>query len=219
MRPFFALLILSLSLSRAAAQPAPVTAPPPPAHPWSVGLRSGYTTIPNFVLGGLFDLYKPVNGYFIEAVGGRKMKAFTLYTSLSVTRAGADTGAWWRGDPKIPNNVVIDVTFLGFEALFDWEVRFHRQFALHFGAGVGFGFLFGTIASQDCVLDVTRTRCQQPAPGAPTRDRIAEDAWPIYPVLHLVAGAHIDLAYGLSVRIDFDFRNAFGFGIGLLYAI
>ena len=185
-------------------------------HPWSVGLRSGYTTIPNMILGGLYTRYMPVNGWFLEGVGARKIGGFTLYTSLAVTRAQADTGIWQRDQFKTPNEVSLDIAFLSAEALFDWEVPLHKVFGFHFGAGVGLGFLFGTISSKEC--QNLAGACIY-TPSSPTRDRKAEDGWPIYPVLHLVAGVRFHVVEKLFINVDFDFRNAFGFGIGVFYTL
>lgn len=197
--------------------PAPVAEP----NPWSVGLRTGYTTIPNAILGALLTQYMPVNGWFIEGVAGRRMKGFTLYLSLSGTLVGSDRGIWQRGPTKTPNDVSLSLGLLAADALFDWEVRLHKRFAFHFGAGLGIGILFGTINSIECTnaTAIGINQCSLPGTTPPVRDRKAEDSWPVYPILHLVAGAHIDLIDKLALRIDFDFRNAFGLGIGLFYQL
>jgi hypothetical protein len=187
-----------------------------PEHPWGVGFRGGYTTIPNFILGGFFDKYVPVNGYFLEGVASRKFGSFTLYASLTATRATADKGIWQRGPTKTPSEVVIDLSFVSADAVFDWELRLHKRFAFHFGAGLGMGFLFGTLSSQDCNFIGGACVFIQ---GQPPKDQKAESGWPIYPVLHLVAGARIDLAEQWSLRVDFDFRNAFGVALGVFYEI
>jgi hypothetical protein len=188
------------------------------AHLWAVGVRSGYTTIPNFILGAIFNRYKPVNGFFVEGVGARRIKGFTLYMSLSVTHAMAEKGIWQRSEAKTPNDVEIGATFVAADAVFDWEVSLHRRLALHFGAGLGLGALFGTIKSQECQIAYLAgvPICN---PTAPPRDRIAESAWPIFPVLHLVAGARVNVAERFSLRVDFDFRNAFGVALGVFYEL
>lgn len=197
-------------------QPSAAPADRFPERDWAVGLRSGYTTIPNAVLGAIFARYKPINGWFLEGVAVRKWRGFRIYASMTGTRAQADTGVWQRGPTKTPNEVSIDVGFFSMDAVFDWEVRLHKRFAFHFGAGLGIGFLFGTISSKECAN--LAGACIY-LPNAPTRDRKAEDGWPLYPVLHLVAGTRIDLIDRLSLRVDFDFRNAFGFGLGLFWEI
>jgi hypothetical protein len=182
---------------------------------WAAGVRGGYTTVPNFVLGAFFSRYMPVNGYFLEGVAVRKLKSLRIHASLTATRGSADSGVWQRGPTKTPNEVFVNVTFLSADALFDWEVPLHRRFAFHFGAGVGLGVLFGTISSYEC--QNLAGACVYPQGQAP-RDRKAE-GWPLYPVLHLVAGARVNLTQELSLRADFDFRNAFGVALGLFYEI
>jgi hypothetical protein len=213
--PILSIVLLTAALE-AFAETTPALAASAPERPWAVGLRGGYTGIPNFVLGGLFDRYQPVSGYYLEAVAARRIRSFTLYASVTATRAGADTGVWQRGPTKIPNEVAINVTFLSADALFDWEIPLHPRFAFHFGAGVGLGALFGTITSKECANLAGSCII---TPTTPTRDRVAEDAWPLYPVLHLVAGARVNLVERLSLRVDFDFRNAFGFGLGVFWEI
>jgi hypothetical protein len=209
-------LVVAVLLWPALAAAEATLARPWTEQPWAVGVRGGYTTIPNFLLGALFTRYVPVNGFFLEGVAARRIRGFTLYASLTGTRAQADKGVWQRGPTKTPNDVTLDIAFLSADALFDWEWRLHRRFALHLGAGVGLGFLFGTISSQECTNLAGACII---APNTPTRDRKAEDGWPIYPVLHLVAGARIDLAAGWSMRVDFDFRNAFGVALGVFYEL
>jgi hypothetical protein len=197
----------------------PESAPPlPAAPPWVVGVRSGYTTLPNFVLGALFERYKPVNGLFVEGVGAHRFKGFTLYWSLSVTHAMAEKGIWQRSSAKTPNEVEIGATFVAADAVFDWEVSLHRRLALHFGAGLGLGALFGTIQSQECQI-ANLAGVPVCNPIAPPRDRISESAWPLFPVLHLVAGARVNVSDRWSLRVDFDFRNAFGVALGVFYAL
>ena len=210
--------------------PAPIATPLPTAAApvvdassksvWGLGLRSGYTTIPNFILGSLFERYKPINGWFIEAVASRRVKGLTLLLSMTGTFASADRGIWQRGPTKTPNDVSIDIGLWSADAVFDYEVRLHSRFALHFGAGIGLGALFGTISSHECALgmlgNVTTCTFDQ---SQPSRDRKAEDSWPLYPILHVVAGMRIDLWDRLSMRVDFDFRNAFGLGVGFFWEL
>jgi len=204
--------------TRGSESASPFASPPAAANPWSVGIRSGYATIPNGILGALYDHYMPVNGYFVEAVVGRKWKGLTIYTGLTVTHLGADHGIWQRSALKTPNGLDIDVTMLSAEALFDWEVRLHKRFAFHFGAGIGLGGLFGSVSSKDCTsVNFITGQCTT-SPNEPTKDKLA-DGWPVYPVLHLTIGVHIDLIEKLALRVDFDFRNAFGFGLGLFYTL
>jgi len=195
---------------------SPFKAPPPEANPWSVGIRTGYTTIPNAILGAFFDSYMPVNGWFLEAVVGRKIKGFTLYTGLTFTRVQSDKGTWQRSAQKLPDQISMDFVIISAEALFDWEVRLHQRFAFHFGAGIGFGGLVGSISAVGCTK-VNNTICL-PNENAPTKDKAAE-GFPIYPVLHLVAGTKINIIEKLALTIDFDFRNAFGIGFGLFYTL
>ncbi len=204
---------------RAPDASSPFQAPPPEANPWSVGIRSGYTTIPNAILGAFFDKYMPVNGWFLETVVGRKVKGFTVYTGLTVTRASSDPGTWQRSAAKLPEQSSIDFAVFSAEALFDWEVRLHPRFAFHFGAGIGIGGAIGSISSQGCSFVVVNgaLRCQ-PNDSSAIRDKLNE-GWPIYPILHLVAGTKINIIEKLALTIDFDFRNAFGIGFGIFYAI
>ena len=189
----------------------------PVANPWSIGIRSGYTTVPNAILGGFFDKYMPVNGYFFEAVVGRKIRGFTLYTGLTATRAQADRGIWQRNLNKLPDEISMDFTVLSVEALFDWEVRLHPRFAFHFGAGLGIGGLIGSISSQQCT-QINNTGSCAFIPGAPTKDKASEGI-PLYPILHLVAGTRIQLVDKLALTVDFDFRDAFGIAFGIFYAL
>lgn len=219
--------VASPAPSLGAPTPGPTPSPTPSAAAgprreaaWGIGLRSGYTTIPNFILGSLFDKYKPVNGWFIEAVASRRIKGLTLLLSMTGTFASADKGVWQRGPTKTPNDVAIDLGLWSADAVFDYEVRLHSRFALHFGAGIGLGALFGTISSTECAfVMIGNVQTCRTDPNQPPRDRKAEDSWPLYPILHVVAGARVDLWDRLSLRIDFDFRNAFGLGVGLFWEL
>lgn len=177
-----------------------------------MGVRGGYTLIPDFIMSAIMSKFQSTSGGYVDVFGTRQWRSVALHFGTSFTRFGAPTGIWQRNPQKIPNLVVVSANFLAFEAMADWEIRAHRKVAFHGGIGAGIGFAFGTIESDE-VDNAGRV-----IPGT-HRNRLQEDGWPIYPVLRWVLGWRFDLADHAVLRLDFDFRNTFGFALGFTYEI
>jgi hypothetical protein len=224
----------------------------PASARYGLGLRTRVTSIPKWLLGAFLDQSVPLTSYTVGLEGFRRTGNFDFVAGLAWQALSPSDGNW-LGKGNLPSTDTDYVQFKGLGAIsFDVGFVLHtaltRVVGVHYGGGVGIGFLTGKVlrtsdgsagcgtnpgSAVDChpVVCATGpcTESQLAATESPfgsdtatTPSRFKQTLPTVYPIVNLLTGLdfRVPSVPRLDLKVDLGFFFPYFFlGAGVAYRI
>ena len=185
-----------------------------------VGAHFRYVTLPDVLL----DQVSSLHPAFDTMSGGLSVgwpigDGHRLVVELDVTGLSAATGNWLEKNAESnmeTNYVDMGAVAIAADVTYRRHLWLHEKVAIMMGGGLGLGVIAGSISTSEVLPN-----CEEPS-TCPHWSRVgqSEPSIPrILPVLHLLTGVHVEIASGLSARLEMGFKDYVYSGLSVGYSL
>ncbi|MEE2779784.1 MAG: hypothetical protein VYE15_04615 [Myxococcota bacterium] len=211
---------LSGRLREVADEPPPPRLVPEQATKMVASGHMRYVTLPNF----LIDQFTEVHPDYNSMAGGVSLAwpmgdGHRLVVELDVTGLSFDPGNWLGKGADGPTDaryVEMGLTMIAADASYRRHLWLTERVAIVMGGGLGLAAVLGSFTNTEvlptCLDSAT---CAHWGEVGRTENSLPT---PVVPVLHLMSGVHVEIAQGISARVEAGLKNVLYMGAAVGYA-